>query len=58
MGDADLSALNDNHLTIMRRDHVGFVFQSFNPVPTISAPAILPSRRAAQLNILRGIVGG
>src|SRR5262250_686223 len=37
IGDADLSTLNDQHLTILRRDHVGFVFQSFNLVPTITA---------------------
>jgi putative ABC transport system ATP-binding protein len=37
IGDADLSTLNDQRLTILRRDHVGFVFQSFNLVPTITA---------------------
>src|SRR5215472_4018542 len=37
IGDADLSTLNDQRLTILRRDQVGFVFQSFNLVPTISA---------------------
>ena len=37
IGDADLSTLNDHQLTILRRDHVGFVFQSFNLVPTITA---------------------
>src|SRR6201987_449848 len=36
IGDADLSTLNDHQLTILRRDHVGFVFQAFNLVPTIS----------------------
>jgi putative ABC transport system ATP-binding protein len=33
IGDADLSALNDQQLTILRRDHVGFVFQAYNLVP-------------------------
>ena len=37
IGDADLSTLSDQRLTILRRDHVGFVFQSFNLVPTITA---------------------
>jgi putative ABC transport system ATP-binding protein len=37
IGDADLSALSDHQLTILRRDHVGFVFQAFNLVPTITA---------------------
>ena len=37
IGDADLSTLNDQRLTILRRERVGFVFQSFNLVPTITA---------------------
>jgi putative ABC transport system ATP-binding protein len=37
IGDADLSALNDQRLTILRRDRVGFVFQAYNLVPTINA---------------------
>jgi len=37
IGDADLSKLNDRQLTQLRRDHVGFIFQSFNLVPTLSA---------------------
>jgi putative ABC transport system ATP-binding protein len=31
IGDADLSTLNDHQLTILRRDHVGFVFQALMP---------------------------
>jgi putative ABC transport system ATP-binding protein len=51
IGDADLSTLNDHQLTILRRDHVGFVFQSFNLVPTITAaenidlPLLLAGRK-------------
>jgi putative ABC transport system ATP-binding protein len=51
IGDADLSMLNDQRLTILRRDHVGFVFQSFNLVPTITAaenitlPLLLAGRK-------------
>jgi putative ABC transport system ATP-binding protein len=37
IGDVDLSTLNDNELTKLRRDHVGFIFQFFNLVPTLSA---------------------
>jgi putative ABC transport system ATP-binding protein len=37
IGDVDLGALDDNHLTTLRRDRVGFVFQAFNLVPTLSA---------------------
>ena len=33
----DLGSLNDNALTRLRRDRVGFVFQSFNLIPTLTA---------------------
>jgi putative ABC transport system ATP-binding protein len=37
IGDHDLSAMKDKELTRLRRDEVGFVFQSYNLVPTLSA---------------------
>ena len=37
IGDTDLGSLNDKNLTLLRRKKVGFVFQSFNLVPTLSA---------------------
>jgi putative ABC transport system ATP-binding protein len=37
IGNADLSQLNDRQLTQLRRDHVGFIFQAFNLVPTLTA---------------------
>jgi putative ABC transport system ATP-binding protein len=37
LGDTDLSSLRDNALTELRRDRIGFVFQSFNLVPTLTA---------------------
>ena len=37
IGDADLTTLKDRALTQLRRDRVGFVFQAFNLVPTLSA---------------------
>ena len=37
IGATDLGTLNDRQLTLMRRDNVGFVFQSFNLVPTLNA---------------------
>jgi putative ABC transport system ATP-binding protein len=37
IGDVDISALKDKQLTELRRDKVGFVFQSFNLVPTLNA---------------------
>jgi putative ABC transport system ATP-binding protein len=37
VGDADLSTLGDKALTRIRRDRIGFVFQAFNLVPTLTA---------------------
>lgn len=37
IGDQDLGELNDKDLTLLRRTQVGFVFQAFNLVPTLSA---------------------
>jgi len=37
VGDLDVGSLDDHGLTRMRRDRIGFVFQSFNLVPTLSA---------------------
>jgi len=37
IGDADLGDLTDRELTELRRDRVGFIFQSFNLVPTLTA---------------------
>jgi putative ABC transport system ATP-binding protein len=37
LGDAELSGMTDNQLTALRRDRVGFVFQAFNLLPTLTA---------------------
>ena len=37
IGDTDLSTLNDRQLTQLRRERVGFIFQAFNLVPTLTA---------------------
>jgi putative ABC transport system ATP-binding protein len=37
IGDTDLGSLKDKALTLLRREKVGFVFQSFNLIPTLSA---------------------
>ena len=37
IGDVDLTELKEKELTVLRRDHVGFVFQAFNLVPTLTA---------------------
>ncbi|MGV8884912.1 MAG: ABC transporter ATP-binding protein [Microbacteriaceae bacterium] len=36
LGDTDITSLGDTELTILRRRRVGFVFQSFNLVPTLT----------------------
>ena len=51
IGDTDLTTLNDTQLTKLRRDRVGFVFQAFNLIPTLTAeenitlPVALAGRR-------------
>ena len=37
IGDTDLSRLKDKEMTSLRRDRLGFIFQSFNLVPTLTA---------------------
>ncbi|MFN2451369.1 MAG: ABC transporter ATP-binding protein [Candidatus Dormibacteria bacterium] len=36
IGDVELNRLSEKQLTLLRRDKVGFIFQSFNLVPTLS----------------------
>src|SRR5437762_1803872 len=37
IGDVDLGTLSDKELTILRRERIGFVFQTYNLVPTLNA---------------------
>ncbi|GAC58738.1 putative ABC transporter ATP-binding protein [Gordonia hirsuta DSM 44140 = NBRC 16056] len=37
IGDVELAGLSDKEITRLRRDRIGFVFQAFNLVPTLSA---------------------
>ncbi|HEX6596906.1 MAG TPA: ABC transporter ATP-binding protein [Acidimicrobiales bacterium] len=37
IAETDLSTLNDNQLTVLRRDKMGFIFQAYNLVPTLNA---------------------
>lgn len=37
IGDTTLAKLDDKELTIMRREKIGFIFQAFNLVPTLTA---------------------
>ncbi|QKW05198.1 ABC transporter ATP-binding protein [Streptomyces sp. NA04227] len=52
IGGTELSALDDRRLTLLRRDRIGFVFQAFNLVPTltvaenITLPMDLAGRRS------------
>ena len=50
IGDTDISKLDDRKLTQLRRDRIGFVFQAFNLVPTLTAAEniALPARLAGR----------
>ena len=51
LGDVELTSLKEKHLTELRRDRIGFVFQAFNLVPTLTArenielPSAIAGRR-------------
>ncbi|GAB2642244.1 ABC transporter ATP-binding protein [Nocardia goodfellowii] len=54
IGDTDLTNLSDKQMTALRRDRIGFVFQAFNLVPTLTAlenitlPLDIAGRKADQ----------
>jgi len=50
IGDTDISELDDRKLTRLRRDRIGFVFQAYNLVPTLTAAEniALPARLAGR----------
>jgi putative ABC transport system ATP-binding protein len=50
IGDTDLSSLSEKQLTELRRDRIGFVFQAYNLVPTLTAKEniVLPTRLAGR----------
>jgi putative ABC transport system ATP-binding protein len=37
IGDVEITGLNDKQLTLLRRERVGFIFQAFNLLPTLTA---------------------
>jgi putative ABC transport system ATP-binding protein len=37
LGDIDISTCSEKELTLIRRDRIGFVFQSYNLIPTLTA---------------------
>ena len=37
LGDTEITSLDDRRLTMLRRDQIGFIFQSFNLLPTLTA---------------------
>src|SRR3954452_14005487 len=37
VGGQDITTMSDRQLTRLRRKHIGFIFQSFNLLPTLSA---------------------
>ncbi|HEY7044953.1 MAG TPA: ABC transporter ATP-binding protein, partial [Nocardioidaceae bacterium] len=50
LGDTEITSLKDRALTILRRDQLGFIFQSFNLLPTMTAAEniVLPMRIAGR----------
>jgi len=50
IGDTAITALGDRQLTQLRRDRIGFIFQAFNLVPTLTAAEniSLPARLAGR----------
>jgi putative ABC transport system ATP-binding protein len=50
IGDTEIGSLSDKDLTVLRRDRIGFIFQSFNLLPTLSAAEniVLPLRIAGR----------
>jgi putative ABC transport system ATP-binding protein len=50
VGGVELTDLNDRDLTVLRRDRIGFVFQAFNLLPTLTAEQniLLPGELAGR----------
>jgi putative ABC transport system ATP-binding protein len=50
LGDTEITTLRDKALTLLRRDRIGFIFQSFNLLPTMTAAEniVLPMRIAGR----------
>jgi putative ABC transport system ATP-binding protein len=50
LGHTEITSLNDKALTLLRRDRIGFIFQSFNLLPTMTAAEniTLPMRIAGR----------
>jgi len=50
LGGTEITSLNDKALTLLRRDRIGFIFQSFNLLPTMTAAEniVLPLRIAGR----------
>ncbi|WP_189150498.1 ABC transporter ATP-binding protein [Streptomyces lacrimifluminis] len=57
VGGTDLTKLNETKLTLLRRERIGFVFQSFNLLPSLTAeqnvalPLRLAGRRPARAQV-------
>ncbi|BCY11155.1 ABC transporter ATP-binding protein [Actinoplanes sp. L3-i22] len=57
LGDTELTTLGENRLTRLRRDRIGFVFQSYNLLPALTAeqnvalPLRLAGRRPARADV-------
>ncbi|MCX4665441.1 ABC transporter ATP-binding protein [Streptomyces sp. NBC_01381] len=61
VGGTELSGLSERRLTLLRRDRIGFVFQSFNLLPSLTAaqnvalPLRLAGRRPSRTEIFEAL---
>ena len=62
LGDADLTKLSERRLTILRRERIGFVFQAFNLMPSLTVaqniglPVRLDGRRPRRSDVKEAAV--
>ncbi|MFI9172078.1 ABC transporter ATP-binding protein [Streptomyces lincolnensis] len=61
LGETELTALSERRLTLLRRERVGFVFQAFNLLPSLTAaqntalPLRLARRRVPRARVLEAL---
>src|SRR6266545_7563611 len=62
IGGQEITTMGDKELTLLRRRHIGFVFQAFNLVPTLTAEEniVLPlaiAGRKTESNWVEAVIG-
>jgi putative ABC transport system ATP-binding protein len=56
VADQEIGLLDDAGLTELRRDRIGFVFQSFNLVPTLTAPVEMSGGQQQRIACARALI--